>query len=122
MYVRAAMNKLFYDHLIVIEEITAVLSEHKLKPAEKAKLLALMDATLQHEILDVILTYLPREKHEEFLTKFRAAPHDTKLLQYLNDTAAVNIELAILDRANKIKRKFRASVTRHSLYKSPQKA
>lgn len=100
------MSKLFYDHLIIIEEIVAVLDEHKLKAAERAKILELMDATLQNEILDVIFTYLPREKHEEFLEKFHAAPHDLRLMQYLKDNSAVNIELAILDRANKTKRKL----------------
>ena len=108
------MSKLFYDHLIVIEEIVAVLDEHKLKPAEKAKILELMDATLQNEILDVIFTYLPREKHEEFLEKFHAAPHDTRLMQYLRDNSPVNIELAILDRANKTKKKFLREVNKHT--------
>ncbi len=101
------MAKLFYDHLIVIEEIVAVVGNDK-------KTLDLVDRILQNEILDVILTYLPREKHEEFLEKFRAAPHDTKLLQYLADHSPVNIELAILDRANKTKRKLLSQVKRHT--------
>lgn len=93
------MSKLFYDHLIVIEEITAVTGNDK-------KTLELVDRILQNEILDVILTYLPRDRHEEFLKKFHAAPHDMRLMQYLTDHSAVNIELAILDRANKTKRKL----------------
>lgn len=108
------MSKLFYDHLIVIEEIVAVLDEHRLPPRDRAKILELMDATLQNEILDVIFTYLPREKHEEFLEKFHAAPHDTGLMQYLKDNSPVNIELAILDRANKTKRKFLKEVSKHT--------
>ncbi len=109
------MNQLFYDHLIVIEEIVAVLDDHTVSTKDKTKILELMDATLQHEILDVIFTYLPREYHEEFLEKFRAAPGDTALMQYLKDNSPVNIELAILDRANKTKRKFLAQVRKHSL-------
>lgn len=93
------MSKLFYDHLIVIEEIIAVVGNDK-------KILDLADQILQNEILDVILTYLPRDKHEEFLKKFHAAPHDMRLMQYLKDNSQVNIELAILDRANKTKRKL----------------
>ena len=108
------MNKLFYDHLIVIEEITAVLDEHKLRARDRTKILELMDVTIQNEILDVIFTYLPREKHEEFLEKFRKAPHDMSLMLYLKDNSPVNIELAILDRANKTKRKFLALVKKHS--------
>jgi uncharacterized protein YejL (UPF0352 family) len=108
------MSKLFYDHLIVIEEVVAVLDEHKLKSGDRAKILELMDATLQHEILDAIFTYLPREKHEEFLEKFHRAPHDLTLMQYLKDNSPVNIELAILDRANKTKRKLLAEVKKHT--------
>lgn len=100
-------GKLFYDHLIVIEEITAV-------AGNDPKLLDLVDQTLQNEILDVIFTYLPREKHEEFLTKFHAAPHNMALMQYLKDNSPVNIELAILDRANKTKRKILAQVKKHT--------
>ncbi len=107
------MSKLFYDHLIVIEEVVAVLDEHNVTPKEKEKILRLVDEMLEHEILDAIFTYLPREKHEAFLKKFHAAPYDTALLTYLKDNAAVNIELAILDRANKTKRKFLAEVKKH---------
>ena len=105
--------KLFYDHLIIIEEITAVLDGHKVRAAEKAKLLALIDQTLQHEILDAIFTYLPEAKHGEFLRMFHSAPHDPGLLDYLNDQTAVNMELVILDRANKTKRKLLKEVRKH---------
>lgn len=108
------MSKLFYDHLIIIEEIVAVLDQHKLNAKDRAKILDVMDATLQNEILDVIFTYLPREKHEEFLEKFHAAPHDRRLMQYLKDNTPVNMELAILDRANKTKRKFLREVGKHT--------
>jgi predicted metal-dependent peptidase len=108
------MAKLFYDHLIVIEEITAVLDEHKLTAADRVKILTLMDATLQHEILDVIFTYLPRDKHDEFLTKFHKVPHDLTLMQYLKDNSPVNIELAILDRANKTKKKLLREVNKYT--------
>lgn len=109
------MTKLFYDHLIIIEEVVAVLDEHKLHARDKAKILELVDQTLQHEILDVIFTYLPEAKHREFLALFHASPADTKLLQYLKDNSVINMELAILDRANKTKRKLLKEVKKHVL-------
>jgi len=109
------MSKLFYDHLIIIEEVVAVLDEHKVDAKEKAKILDLVDTIIQHEILDTIFTYLPKEKHEEFLKMFHATPDNATLLSYLNDHAAVNVELAILDRANKTKRKVLAEVKKHIL-------
>lgn len=100
------MSKLFYDHLIVIEEIIAVVGNDK-------KILDLVDQTLQSEILDAILTQLPRKHHGEFLQKFHAAPHDIRLLAYLNEKSPVNMELAILDRANKTKRKLLREVKKY---------
>ncbi len=100
------MANLFYDHLLIFEEVIAVVGKDK-------QALELIDATLQHEILDVIFSYLPREKHEEFLQKFHAAPGDPKLLHYLQEHTAINIELAILDRANKTKRKILKEVKKH---------
>lgn len=100
------MATLFYDHLIVIEEITAVVGNDK-------KLLSVVDQMLQHEILDTIFTYLPKKHHQEFLVMFHAAPNDKKLLEYLNARSPVNMELAILDRANKTKRKILKEVKKH---------
>ncbi len=100
------MAKLFYDHLLIIEEITVLLDKQDLKPKDRDELLALVHETLEHEILDVIATYLPREHHEEFFTRLHAAPHDPEIMQFLKDHAVVNIELAILDRANKTKKKL----------------
>jgi len=99
-------GKLFYDHLIIIEEIEAAAGTDK-------KMLDLADQILQHEILDVIFSYLPREHHDEFLKMFHAAPYDRKLLEYLKAHTAINIELAILDRANKTKRKILAEVKKY---------
>jgi len=101
------MAKLFYDHLIIIEEVIAVVGSD-------SKALALIDATIQHEILDAIFSYLPREKHEEFLTLFHRAPADARLMPYLQEHTAINIELAILDRANKTKRKILKEIKKHS--------
>ncbi len=100
------MSKIFYDHLIIIEEITAVLDEHKLSPKERTELLQLMDQTLHHRILDVILTLLPKEHHETFLTRFHKAPHDAGLIPFLKDTTGVDIEREILREANIVKKEL----------------
>lgn len=101
------MSKLFYDHLIVIEEITAVVGSD-------AKVLEIIDRILQNEILDAIFTYLPKEKHTEFLKRFHRAPSDAGLMRYLQEHSTVNIELAILDRANKTKRRLLSEVKKHA--------
>ena len=47
------------------EEIIAQLDG--LNSEELAELVKIIDETLRHHILDLILTHLPHERHEEFL-------------------------------------------------------
>ncbi|MBI5448843.1 hypothetical protein HY948_00840 [Candidatus Gottesmanbacteria bacterium] len=109
------MAKIFYDHLIIIEEVVAVLDEHNLPNDKRVELLKLIDQTLHHEILDVILTHLPKEKHEMFLTKFHNTPHDPALMNMLKDHIEIDIEKVILKRANTTKGKLTKSIRRHAV-------
>ncbi|MEK7118978.1 MAG: hypothetical protein AAB457_01430 [Patescibacteria group bacterium] len=107
------MAKIFYDHLIIIEEVIAVLDEHTIPINKRAEFLKLIDQTLHHEILDVILTHLPKEKHEMFLTQFHRAPHHPSLMSLLKEHVEVDIEKAILRRASTTKKKILASIKNH---------
>ena len=98
------MNKIFYDHLIIIEEITEVLATHQLTRSECEEILELVDKTMHTEILQSILKHLPHHHHEEFLMKFHAVPHDIGLMTYLKDRTVVDIEKIILLTANKVKK------------------
>ncbi len=49
------MAKIFYDHLVMMEEIIVVIDQHDLSPKERQELISLVDQTLHHHILDVIL-------------------------------------------------------------------
>ncbi len=99
-----AMSKLFYDHLIVIEEVIIVFEEHELSKEDQKELLHLIDETLEHEILNLILTHLPKELHEPFFAKLARAPHDPNILTYLQDHMPINVTEAILIQANTVKR------------------
>lgn len=98
------MTKVFYDHLIIIEEIIAVFDLRGIRGDEREEFLQLIDQTMHHEILGTILTHLPREHHEEFLIRFHAAPHDASLMTYLNERVSVDIEKEILKAANNVKK------------------
>lgn len=100
------MTKLFYDHLVVIEDIVAVLDEHELSREEREQLLETIDETLHHHIMDVILTYLPREHHEIFLEKLTAKPHHPELLAFVQEKTAIDIEREIKKTAERIKKKI----------------
>lgn len=96
------MAKIFYDHLIVFEELIAELNS--LDNESKQEIIGLMDETLHHHILDTILTHLPKEHHGEFLERFHKAPHDPELLLFLKQYAVVDIEEKIKEKAKKVKR------------------
>lgn len=92
------MTKIFYDHLVLREEISVELDKYAVGAEGKEELVQLVDETLHHQILNTILTHLPKEKHREFLEKFHQAPHDSQLLEYIKD-----FEEEIIKTAKKIK-------------------
>jgi hypothetical protein len=100
------MSKIFYDHLIIREEITAQLDLHKLDPEEREELLQLVDETLHHTTLNVILNHLPKEHHSEFMTKFHSAPYDESLLDYLQQRIPSDIRSEITAQAAKVKKEI----------------
>lgn len=99
------MTKIFYDHLVLREEVTIELDKYNLAREEKEELIQLVDETLHHQILNTILTHLPKEKHREFLEKFHKAPHDESLLKYIKD-----FEQEIVKEAQKIKRELLSEI------------
>ncbi len=104
------MSKIFYDHLIVIEEITAVLDNHSIVAEKRQEVLTIADQTMHHHVLDVILTNLPKEHHEAFLTRFHRAPHDEGLLSFLKEKTAVDIEKEIVNEAQKVRKEIIALI------------
>lgn len=91
------MNKIFYDHLVGIDEITALVD---------GDLVDLMDNTMHHHILDEILTHLPVEHHKAFLERLAHAPHDPGLLIFIQEVTVIDIEKAITKRANAVKKEL----------------
>lgn len=98
------MTKLFYDHLLIIEEIILVLDGYELTHQEKSEFIALIDETLNHHILNEILVALPKKHHKEFLIQFTKTPHDHELMLFLKKHARGDIEMRILRKSESIKR------------------
>lgn len=102
--------KLFYDHLIVKEEIIAGLGD---APAEeREELLRIIDEDIDHRVLNVILTHLPREKHEHFLKRFHETPHDKELLEFLKKEVEADIEEKIRAEGETVKKEILAEIKR----------
>ena len=86
------MSKLFFDRLIVLEEVEAEIRTSAKTQEERDELWQLVDETVHHRVLDTILDKLHHSHHEEFLEKFHKAPHDETLLDYLKEKIGENIE------------------------------
>lgn len=101
------MSKIFYDHLIVIEELEGVVKRAQTHE-EREELHRLVDEMIHHRVLGCILDHLPREHHEEFLEKFHAAPYDDSLIGYLQEKTPqeIDIEQKIREEVAKLKKEL----------------
>lgn len=97
------MSKIFYDHLVVRQDVISQLDAYAMDAEEKEELVKLIDEHLHHQILNVILNHLPKDKHERFITHLTRAPHDPALLDYLKTHIAIDIETEIKSHAAKVK-------------------
>lgn len=86
------MSKLFFDYLIVWEEIDREIKKVPLSREEKDELWKLIDETSLSKVLASILDKLPLKHHEEFLDKFGEAPYDEGIVAYLKEKIGENIE------------------------------
>ena len=68
------MSKIFYDHLIILEEIKVYISRVSSSQEEKEELWNLVDEIVHHRIFSMVLDKLPKEHHDNFMNKFYKAP------------------------------------------------
>lgn len=102
--------KYFYHHLIQVEDVTSRVDTHDLGQEEKEELLDLVDQIVHKHTLNIILKHLPKDKHDHFLKKFQATPHDKQLLEYLKKEIKSDIESAIRTQAEKIKKEILSEI------------
>jgi 16S rRNA C967 or C1407 C5-methylase (RsmB/RsmF family) len=98
--------KIFYDEIIQIGELMTHIQSLQIETEEKEELAQMVDETVHHEMLSVILTHLPEEHHEEFLERFQARPHDESLLAYLK-AKVEGIEDKLKQAGAEIREKFK---------------
>ena len=107
------MTKVFYDHLIVREEIDLELEKYELSTVEKEELIQLIDETLHHEILNLVLANLPVEKHEEFLQQFHNDPENEHHLIYIKRITGKDLSKLIKQEAQKVKKEILSQIKTH---------
>lgn len=103
------MTKIFYDHLIKIEEVCDELNNCEINIEERQELVTLIDETIDNKMLDAILDMLPEEFHETFLQQYHQSPYDEKLLSFLKEKVA-GVEEKIQEKAKEIKKELLAEI------------
>jgi hypothetical protein len=87
------MSKLFFDHLMVLEEVEVEIKKTASSKEEREELWGLVDEILTHKVLGTVLGKLPRAHHEEFLELFHKCPHDEEIIfGYLRKNTNKDIE------------------------------
>ena len=86
------MSKIFYDHLIILEEVEAEVKKSVKTAEEREELWILVDEIIHHRVLICVLDRLPREHHQEFLQKFHEKPHDETLIDFLKEKGGQDFE------------------------------
>lgn len=97
------MSRIFYDHLVILEEIEVELDRIDMDREERAEVESLIDQIIHHRVLDRILTHLPRHHHADFLTRFHRAPYDPKLLDWLEERIDQSVQEHIKDEVASLK-------------------
>lgn len=87
------MSKLFFDHLIYLEEVEVEVKKTASSKEEREELWGLVDEIVTHKVLGKVLDKLPRAYHEEFLTLFHKCPHDEVVIfEFLRSKTGKDIE------------------------------
>lgn len=115
------MSKIFYDHLIILEEVEIELGKLELDRDERRELEGLIEEILHHRVLERILSELPRVHHEEFLEKFSQSPHGHHLIEYLNERIEKSVEEHIKEEVERVKKEIMADIQETARHKGQGK-
>ena len=85
------MSKVFYDDLLDLSKVEKKIKKIARTHEEREELYKLVDEIVHHRVVGCILEKLPKDHHQEFLTKFIEKPHDNGLLEYLKQKIEVDI-------------------------------
>lgn len=89
------MSKVFYDNLIILEEVESHIKDSAKTQEEREELWKIVDEIVHHRVLHCLLDHLPHNHHEDFLEKFHECPYDEALLDFLNEKIEGDVEKVI---------------------------
>lgn len=97
------MSKIFYDRLIVFEEVETEIKNIAKTPEEKEELWKEIDEIIHHKLMGCVLEKLPKEHHNDFLQKFEKSPQDEGLFKFLTEKVGEDIEEFLKSETEKLK-------------------
>lgn len=100
------MSKVFWDHLIVIEEFDVHIKTVTKESKTRSRLRKKVDELINTRILRAIFDRLPFEYHSHFLEKFHESPYDEELLRFLDEKTDDDIEEVIKNEIEEIKKEL----------------
>lgn len=100
------MSKLFFDHLVIFEEVDVVIKNAAEDPDEREELWKVVDEMVHHHVLTCILEKLPGEHHNDFLEKYHSSPYDTNIIDFLNERTEEDIEDVIRNRMRDLEKEI----------------
>jgi len=109
---KTPIKKVFWDKLIEMDDIQIQIDQYGLAQKEKTELLKVVYQTIDIRILDVILSSLPKEKHQSFLDKLTKTPQHHKLLKFLKENVE-DIEDKIKDLTKEVKKEIIEKLQEH---------
>lgn len=108
------MSKIWYDHLIILEEVEVELNNLNLEAEEKEELNHLIDEMVHHRVMDRVLRVLPRHHHANFLIEFKKRPHDPALVDYIDEKIDESVERHIKEEIKILKEELLEDLTTKS--------
>lgn len=105
--------KLFYDHLIMIDEVFVEIEELDISLDEKKEMRAMIDELSHARVLTKILDLLPSEHHDLFLERFHAAPYDVSHLQFLEKVGTGRVTAELITLGKDLKHEVRKTIHAH---------
>ncbi len=107
---------MFYSELIQIESVIIAMDELDLKDEHKSHLSKLVDSTVHHTIMELILSKLSKSDQVEFVKLYNQDPHNREIIKFLNSKVA-GIDQEIKQAAVKLKNELHEDIRESSKFK-----
>lgn len=79
------MSKLFFDHILSLDDIEKEIAKKTNSHEEKIELWQIVDEIIHHRVIGCILDNLPNEEQKKFLDKYQKNPYSKEILTYLQE-------------------------------------